>query len=98
MADEINYPAEVGGYSRPGTTKLSPAILTLDLESGEIRAAFVGDNGVRYDAVWSDVAGENATAMILALNTANLTNNSLRKRLLAQALSDNKIPSGGAIS
>lgn len=41
-----------------------------------------------------DYSGAPATALIVALNKANLTSNSLHKRILNQLTSDGKLPAG----
>jgi len=42
--------------------------------------------------------GSDAEKIINALNTANLTTNSLRKRVLTKLVQDGKLPGGGAAS
>lgn len=94
MADDIVYDTPIGEQILPGSMHLSPKIIELNLEEGVIRVCFCGDNGVRLFVEWSDGAGEDATGMIIALNTANLTNNSLKKRINTRAVADGKVPFG----
>ena len=52
----------------------------------------VADNtGASYSGTYS---GEQAATMLSALNTANLTTNSLQKRILTQLQADGSLPSG----
>lgn len=74
-----------------GSTSLSVASLLLDWEGARIHARFVGNAGHRYNAQWD---GATATSLMVALNKANLTTNSLHKRLINQALTDGKLPAG----
>lgn len=47
--------------------------------------------GDKYKASYS---GQSATDLMVALNKANLTTNSLQKRILNQLVTDGKLPAG----
>lgn len=46
------------------------------------------------DTVTVGYTGETATSLMVALNKANLSTNSLQKRTLEQLVTDGKIPAG----
>lgn len=95
MADVVTYQAPIEARTYPGTTTLDPKVLELNLEEGVIRAKYVGQNGVVKFVEWRDDDGEDATALIVFLNTANLSTKSLKQRLNERALADGKLQPGG---
>lgn len=95
MADEVSYTEPIEARVYPGTTRLEPVVLTLDREEGAIKVKYAGDNGVVKFIEWTDAAGEDATGLIAALNTANLSIKSLKQRLNERALTDGKLNAGG---
>lgn len=78
----------------PGTSTYEPAGLYLGFKEGVIILNLEGANGESVSAQWTDAAGENATAMMRALNKANLSTKSLLKRAMERALADGKLPTG----
>ena len=69
------------------------SILTLDWYGARIGIDLVDNNGLPLSFSYT---GPTATQMMRALNKANLTNNSLHKRVLNQLISDGKL--AGSIS
>ena len=64
--------------------------LDMSMRLGRIYAVLACDNGVDLIATWSDSAGENATALMRALNKANLSTKSLNRRVIEKGLVDGK--------
>lgn len=77
-----------------GFSTLEPVSLLLDLKAGIIVLNVEGANGEGLTAIWSDAAGEGATATMRALNKANLSTKSLFKRAMEKALADGKFGAG----
>lgn len=83
------------------TTPVTPAIPATN--DYTVRSLFLGwdeqrivvivrdNNGTTTTATWD---GAPAVALMLAINKANLTNNSLHKRVLNQLVTDGKLPTG----
>ncbi len=65
--------------------------LLLDWFQQIIRVTLVGNDNVELQFIYS---GTEAVNLMLILNTANLTTNSLHKRILNKLMADGKIPSG----
>ena len=89
MAERLDLTTPEGAVA--ACTNLSVTSLHLDWSGARITAKFQGDNGKSYGAFWE---GTVATTLMLALNKANLTSNSLHKRVINQALTDGKLPAG----
>lgn len=83
--EQLDYTAPVQ------TTNLRVASLHLNWESAQIRAVFRTNTGILVEAIWS---GAPATQLMIALNKANLSTNSLHRRVINQALNDGKLPDG----
>jgi hypothetical protein len=65
--------------------------LVIDLDAQVIQAVVRGTDGVDVQGEWS---GATAVALMTALNTANLTTNSLVKRVFTKLTQDGKLPAG----
>ena len=89
MAERLDLTTPEGAVA--ACTNLTVTSLHLDWAGARITAKFKGDNGRSYGAVWE---GATATTLMIALNKANLTSNSLHKRVINQALTDGKLPAG----
>ena len=89
MAEQCDLTSAFGAVA--ASTSFRVASLLLDWEGARIAAKFVGTGGHRYGAEWTDAP---ATALMVALNKANLTSNSLHKRVINRALTDGKLPAG----
>ena len=75
----------------PSVTHWTPDELHLGWQQQTIRVLFLGPAGEKKTCVWT---GSTATTLMTALNKANLTNNSLHKRLLNQAVTDGCLTAG----
>ena len=69
----------------PGTNNWRPVLLHLNWEKATIKVGFRGENGEYKSVGWRDA---EATTLLVALNKANLSVNSLHKRILQQTLDD----------
>lgn len=65
--------------------------LILDLDAQRIEASVRDSNGLLVTGVWT---GATAVGLMQALNTANLTNASLIKRILLKLQTDGYLPAG----
>ena len=92
MAEQIDLAAPLP--SKGGTDHYKLIGLMLDWEHEKIVAYLLGDNGERRQVTW--LKAEGAKTMMVALNKADLSNNSLHKRLLNKAIQDGKL--SGTIS
>jgi len=81
MAERIDLAA--ADQVQPGTTFYRPTALHLDWENARIKVILKGEHGEYKSVVY-----ENALTELKALNTANLSTNSLHKRLLNKLLTD----------
>lgn len=70
------------------TTDYKVMLLLLDFEGGQIVAQLRGTNGEKREFRYE---GSDALALLTALNKANLTTQSLQKRILLRLIADNKI-------
>ncbi len=86
MAEQINLASPA--RAAPGTTTWRPVLLHLNWEKATIKVGFRGDNG-EYTSIGYD--GAQATALMTALNKANLTTESLHRRLMERAIMDGKL-------
>lgn len=77
----------------PGTITWRPVLLHLNWERATIKVGFRGGNGEYTSVGWS---GPAATALMTALNKADLSVKSLHHRLMEQAVTDGKL--AGTIS
>jgi hypothetical protein len=75
----------------PSRTTYSVNRLLLDLGAAVISVTLLGSDDTRVEIEWT---GAPATALMIALNKANLSTSSLQKRVLQQAVTDNKLPGG----
>ena len=71
---------------QPGTTFYQPTALLLDWENKRIKVMLKGEHGEYKSVVY-----ENALVLLKALNTANLSANSLHKRLLDKLIADGHV-------
>ena len=77
-----------------GTFTYSIAQLVLDRQHGRIVINLIGDNGQRKVVIFGDA--ENARSMLRVLNTANLSNKSLYRRIMEELISNGNL--AGTIS
>jgi len=77
----------------PTLTTYRVVMLSLDWDSASIAIRLKGTNG---ETKFCGYQGATALSMMTTLNKANLTANSLQKRVLTQLISDGEI--AGAIS
>lgn len=75
----------------PTTSTYRVRSLMLDWDGARIVVVLSDNNGVQSSRQYE---GAEATALMVALNKANLTTNSLHKRVLNQLASDGKLPAG----
>ena len=75
----------------PTVTSWTPDELHLGWQQQFIRVLFLGPAGEKKTCVWS---GSAATTLMVALNKANLTSNSLHKRIINQAVTDGCLTAG----
>ena len=90
MAEQIDLTTPI---QPPSVANYTVGTLVLDWTNARIFITLKDNNGV--DAVFSYV-GSQATNMMIALNKANLTNNSLQKRIFTQLIADGKL--SGSVS
>jgi len=77
----------------PSITNYRVAELRLNWAAGHIHVGLLGPNN---ETATCEYSGAAATALMTALNKANLTSNSLHRRVLSQLVSDGKL--AGTIS
>ena len=77
-----------------GTLTYKIIQLVLDWEHGRIVVRLIGSGGQRKEVMFGDA--DNARAMMKALNTANLSNKSLHRRIMEKLISDGHL--AGSIS
>lgn len=75
----------------PSRTTYRLSGLMLDWDAAYILVRVTGSDGVEVRAEYS---GATATALMTTLNTANLSANSLYKRVLNKLVTDGKLPAG----
>ena len=78
---------------KPSVTSYRGAVLYLDWQNAHIQIGLLGPLGEQASFTYD---GEEATNLMIALNTANLTTNSLHKRALNKLIADGKL--AGTIS
>lgn len=79
---------DIAPVQPPAKTHYRIARLTLDWDAACIDIVLKDNTGGTQTHTYS---GAEATAMMLTLNTANLTNNSLHKRTLNKLITDGKL-------
>jgi len=77
----------------PSLTTYRVVMLAMDWDSASIAIRLKGTNG---ETKFCGYQGATATTLMVALNKANLTSNSLQKRVLTQLIADGEI--AGTIS
>lgn len=90
MAEKLSLTAPVTP-SVPSTNDYSIRSLYFGWEEQLIQIVLRDNNGAVSNYTYS---GSAATALMVALNKANLTNNSLHKRVLNQLVTDGKLLPG----
>lgn len=75
----------------PTRATYTPTRLLLDWGAAVISVTLLGSDGESVTVEWT---GAPATALMVALNKANLSVNSLHKRVLQQCVADGKLPAG----
>jgi hypothetical protein len=65
--------------------------LVLDWSEARIKVELADQAGV---VIRAEYGGAEATALMVSLNKANLSTNSLHKRILQQLATDGKLPAG----
>lgn len=88
MPEQFDLTSPIVGPSR---SSYKIATVLLDWAQAVIRVDLVGNDAVPLTVVYT---GPEATALMTALNTANLTTNSLYRRVLTKLATDGKIPAG----
>ncbi len=88
MAEVVTLTTPITPPARTGYTFCR---LVLDLEAQVVQAVVRGTDGVEVHGEW---AGATAVGLMTTLNTANLTTNSLVKRVFTKMASDGLIPVG----
>ncbi len=68
-----------------GTLTYKIIQLVLDMEHGRIVVRLIGSGGQRKEVLFGDA--DNARAMMKTLNTANLSNKSLHRRIMEKLIS-----------
>jgi hypothetical protein len=86
MAEQLDLASPA--QTAPGTNNWRPVLLHLDWEKATIKVGFRGENGEYTSVGWG---GAEATTLMVALNKANLSSNSLHKRIMNQAITDGKL-------
>lgn len=97
MAEEVDFSAPVQAVSDPGATRFRIALLSFDWEHAHILIRLREWNGTDFASgkrVEAEYFGAVATNLMIALNKANLSTQSLHQRVIAKLLADGKIPSG----
>ena len=90
MAERVDLTTTI---TPPSISNYSVSSLLLDWANASIVVRLVDNNGL---IVQFDYSGANATALMVALNKANLTSNSLQKRIFTQLIADGKL--SGSVS
>lgn len=85
--------------TKPSQTTARIASVELDIEQKRIRIQWVGNNGEQGVALYptpapAGSAQPSGAALLAALNTADLRNNSLVRRILTRLQTDGYIPAG----
>lgn len=88
MAEVLSLTTPISTAAR---TTYQVVALSLDLEAASIQAVLKGSDGIKITISWD---GAQATSLMISLNKANLTSNSLQRRVITQALTDGKLPAG----
>lgn len=80
----------------PSTTSYELWSLYLGRQEGVVVATLISNTNERITVAWrnSKVDPTEGTNLLIALNKANLSVKSLQKRVLEQAVLDNKLPTG----
>lgn len=89
MAEQFDLDTAIA--SSGGTANWQVGKLVLDWTKAVLIVGLVGENGETRNLSWE---GDAATDLMVALNKANLSSNSLQKRILTQLAEDEKIGSG----
>lgn len=96
MAEYVTLSAPV--YADPGATTFRIALLVMDWEHSIIKIHLREWGGVAFTPGGKMVTviyeGVTARNLMIALNKANLTTNTLHQRVLERLLTDGKIPAG----
>lgn len=85
MAEKLDLTTAV---TTPDVTSYRVSQLVLDWDGQHIGIFLVGPNGERRTETYN---GSTAKTLMIALNKANLTANSLHKRVLNQLVTDGKL-------
>jgi len=88
MAEQLDLATPIAAPSR---TTYSVQRIVLDWPAAAIQVWVKGSDTVEVFAEWT---GAPATALMIALNKANLSTSSLQKRVLQQLVTDGKLPAG----
>jgi hypothetical protein len=85
MAEQVDLAVPI---TRPSTTNFKLERLNLDFLTGAIHIQLLGPNGEALSAVYDANTNPTGASLITALNTANLTSNSLAKRIYTRLIAD----------
>ena len=78
--------------TKPTTNYYRVVLLTLDWDAAYIAIRLKGQNGEFLDFIYRDeLPLTEATTLMTTLNTANLSTNSLHKRILNKLVADGKL-------
>lgn len=88
MAEQLDLTTPI---APPTRTFYRVTLLTLDWLNQSIRIGLLGSDGTEINTGYE---GTLAVAFMTMLNTANLTTNSLHKRILNRLVVDGKLPTG----
>jgi hypothetical protein len=96
MSEYVTLAAPV--YADPGATTFRIALLVFDWEHSVIKVHLREWSGVTFvpggKIVTATYEGAIARNLMVGLNKANLTTNTLHQRVLDRLLTDGKIPAG----
>ena len=92
MAEIVTLAAPID----PSLTVFRVALIAFDWQNATIKVHVRDWNGSAFGnrLVVAQYSGAQATALMIALNKANLSTNSLNQRVIAQLLADGKLPTG----
>lgn len=91
MREAITLSAPV---SVPSKATVHLSLLVVDVEKKNVEITFADNNGVAGRAFYTPETTPTGQALLTALNTANLTSNSLVKRVLQRLQTDGYIAAG----
>ena len=88
MSEQLDLSAPI---VPPSITSYRVTVLHLDWNAPSVKVGLTGSDG---SAPIFSYAGNEASALMTVLNTANLSTTSLQKRVLQKLTTDGKLPAG----